>query len=355
MSLVKRPNSRYWYVQFQLQHRLVVRSTRTTDRRVAEKVAAKVRAEAHAELVLGVRKPLTVGDAVRRYVESKAGTANHRNLVSHSRSLLRDLNASLPLSQLSAKDLEEIRRKRAAQGRSAQTIKHTLNCLSAALSKAERDGYQVPALKMPAVKIANTRLRYLSAEEEQALLHQLDPSRSRRGLPPPSQRSEQQQQALQDNLDLVAILLDTGARYSEIANIRWRQIELAAGTIALWRSKVQNESVIFMTSRVAEILHRRASSRASEFVFARKDGRPRGYCSVAIRKAMDRAGLHDCTIHTLRHTHASRLIQHGLSVYEVKEVLGHSDIKTTMRYAHLEKAAVTAKARDAMEAYGRRR
>ena len=67
---------------------------------------------------------------------------------------------------------------------------------------------------------------------------------------------------------------------------------------------------------------------------------------MAIRKALRRAGLADCTIHTLRHTHATRLVQNGLTVYEVKSVLGHTDIRTTMRYAHLEQAAVTLKARD---------
>ena len=51
-------------------------------------------------------------------------------------------------------------------------------------------------------------------------------------------------------------------------------------------------------------------------------------------------------IHTLRHTHASRLIQNGMSVYELWEVLGHTDIKTTMRYTHLEARKVTSRARD---------
>jgi len=57
-------------------------------------------------------------------------------------------------------------------------------------------------------------------------------------------------------------------------------------------------------------------------------------------------GLYDSQ---LRHTHATRLIQNGLSLYEVRSVLGHSDIKTTMRYAHLEQAVVTSKARDAID------
>jgi site-specific recombinase XerD len=48
----------------------------------------------------------------------------------------------------------------------------------------------------------------------------------------------------------------------------------------------------------------------------------------------------------LRHTHATRLIQNGLNLYEVKEILGHADIKTTMRYAHIEQAQVSLKARD---------
>ena len=65
-----------------------------------------------------------------------------------------------------------------------------------------------------------------------------------------------------------------------------------------------------------------------------------------MRKAFDRAGIHDCSAHTLRHTHASRLIQNGLNIYEVKEIIGHSDIRTTMRYAHIEQRSVSIKARE---------
>jgi site-specific recombinase XerD len=74
---------------------------------------------------------------------------------------------------------------------------------------------------------------------------------------------------------------------------------------------------------------------------------------MSIRKAIQRAGLRDCRIHTLRHTHASRLIQNGMSVYEVKEILGHSDIKTILRYAHLESRQVTSKARDVINRLNR--
>ena len=101
-----------------------------------------------------------------------------------------------------------------------------------------------------------------------------------------------------------------------------------------------------MTDRVFNIIQQRKLSATTDFLFTNKAGQARGYSSIAIRKAFRRAGIQDCKIHTLRHTHASRLIQNGLSVYEVRAVLGHSEIKTTMRYAHLEQTSVTQKARD---------
>jgi site-specific recombinase XerD len=65
---------------------------------------------------------------------------------------------------------------------------------------------------------------------------------------------------------------------------------------------------------------------------------------------LERANIKDCTIHDIRHTCASRLIQNGLSLYEVASILGHRDVQTTQRYAHLESRDVSQRARDIMEA-----
>ena len=157
-----------------------------------------------------------------------------------------------------------------------------------------------------------------------------------------------------DAYDLVVLLLDTGARYSEIAGLEWRQVDLKERTLHLWRPKVQNESVLYLTDRAHETLARRETSRNdAQHVFLNKKGGKRGYASQAIRKAITRVGLDGVTIHTLRHTHATRLLQNGLSIYEVKEVLGHTDVKTTMRYAHLEQQAVLARARDVIDSLNR--
>lgn len=346
MSLVKRPNSKFWYVQFQLKHQTVIRSTRTTDRRVAERVAAKIRAETHEEIIEGRKKPLTIEQALKRYLDSRVGMANHRNLLGHRDAILSIINGSLPLTAITSTVVEDFVRKRVLSGRKPQTVKHSVNCLFAALKAARKAGYACADPERPAIKVSNKMVRYLSRSEEDRLLNALDPDREANGVPLRADRKPERQRWMQDNYDLIVLLLDTGARYSEIANIRWSQIDQPSRSINLWRSKVQNESVIFMTDRVAAIFERRASGQIGEHVFTNKAGKARGYSALAIRKALRRAGLHDCTIHTLRHTHATRLIQNGLNVYEVKAVLGHSDIKTTMRYAHLEQAAVTQKARD---------
>jgi len=349
MSLVKRPNSKFWYVQFQIKNKTIVRSTRTGDRKVAERVAAKIRSEAHLEIIEGRKKPLTVEEALDRYISARVGTPNHRNLLGHRRRILCEIRGSLPLTSLTSCVLEDFRRKRISQGISPQTVKHALNYLVAAVKAARKDGYACADLDPPQIRISNRCLRYLSPEEERRLLVELDPDRECAGLAAREDRNPERQRWIQDNYDLIIMLLDTGARYGEIANMHWRQVDLVNRSINLWRQKVGNESVLFMTDRVVTILTRRASTRDGDYVFPNRKGGARGYSSVAIRKAFRRAGLHDCTIHTLRHTHATRLIQNGLSVYEVREVLGHADIKTTMRYAHLEKATVLKKARDVIQ------
>jgi hypothetical protein len=91
MALVRRANSKYWYVQFQLKHQTIIRSTRTTDKRAAERIAAKIRAEAHERIVLGKKKRITLGEALERFVQSKAGTPNHRNQVNHAKQITKHI------------------------------------------------------------------------------------------------------------------------------------------------------------------------------------------------------------------------------------------------------------------------
>jgi len=351
MGLVKRGNSRFWYVQFQLNGVTFVRSTKTPDRKVAARLEDEWRAQVHSQLVLGVRERIGFLAAIDRLIATKAGTPNHHNLLSSRKVVERHFRRRKWLDELTTDDLEKFKRDRVAEGVTVQTIKHQLNLIGAATKLAGRSGKQTPSVQFPTCSIPKHRVRYLSVEEERRLLAELDPQRSGTGLRPYADRSDALKRSMQDAHDLVVLLLDTGARYSEIANIKWSQIDLDRGEIRLWRPKVQNEGIIMMTDRAVTIFRSRLAS-AGEFVFTNRKGAARGYRVQSIRKALKRAGLADCKIHTLRHTVASRLIQNGMSVYEVKSILGHTDIRTTMRYAHLEQKAVSEKARGVLNTVG---
>ncbi len=78
---------------------------------------------------------------------------------------------------------------------------------------------------MPSISIKPTRLRYLSVEEEQRLLKEHDSDKLTFDATPQIKRN------LQDNYDLIILLLDTGARYGEIAKLKWEQIDLKKRTI----------------------------------------------------------------------------------------------------------------------------
>lgn len=68
--------------------------------------------------------------------------------------------------------------------------------------------------------------------------------------------------------------------------------------------------------------------------------------------ARRRAGLADVRIHDLRHSFASFLVNAGRSLYKVKQILGHSDVKTTQRYAHLAPATLLDAVNAAVNALG---
>jgi integrase len=214
---------------------------------------------------------------------------------------------------------------------------------------AKKLGYKAFECESPEVKRNKHRLRYLTIEEEARLLNELDPRLKRKGLADPGERSESYVRMLQDNYDFVVLLLDTGARLNEIAKLQWKYVDLDKGVIHLWRPKVQNESIIKLSERAWSIMNRRVENKLNDYVFTNRYGTTAKVSVMSIRKAIDRAGLEGVTVHTFRHSFASRLIQNGASLYEVKEMLGHSSINTTMVYAHLCQDQTTTKAKEIMD------
>jgi len=349
MGVYKRGTSKYWYIQFQFNNKTYVRSSKTTEKSVARQIEREWRRKLHAEAELGIRERIKLVDALDQYITSKSEIASYRNIQYRANRLAGYFGTGKYLDELTYADLEALQRHERTTGNGSHTVNHLFTILRGTFKHAARNSYAIPTIEFPSVAIPRRPLRYLSSAEETALLRELDPSRYQKGVSHDTRNQALIRQDMQDNYDFVVLLLDTGARYSEIAKLRWTQVDLACRIIHLWRPKVSNESILYLTYRAFELLSRRAKNSNSRFVFENRNGKARNYAPISIRKAFHRAGLSDCTIHTLRHTHASRLIQNGISIYEVKEILGHADIKTTMRYAHLEQQEVSVRARDVIE------
>ena len=203
MTILKRGNSKYWYVQFQVGGQTIIRSTRTMHKKTAEQIEGQLRAQVHARRYLGQKPAITLEQTLDGFVAARQNTPNHRNLVGHKRALLAVMRGSKRLDEVTSEEIEEFRRNRAAEGVAAQTLQHGINLLRSACKLAKRQGYSVPDLNFPNAKIAKHRVRYLSVDEEQQFLRELNPQREARGLPPLGNRTKQMNRALQDAYDLV--------------------------------------------------------------------------------------------------------------------------------------------------------
>lgn len=159
---------------------------------------------------------------------------------------------------------------------------------------------------------------------------------------------------LEDDVILDAMMivcLDTGVREGELRAMTWGNLDLKAKTLwvkhsisskgELGPTKNRKNRAIPLTDRVVELLtqQRAMTMLAGDWVWTR-DGEP-FKTNVLLRRVHNRlrlAGLREIRVHDLRHTFASRLVQRGVSLQVVKELLGHSRISETERYAHLAPA-----------------
>jgi integrase len=130
--------------------------------------------------------------------------------------------------------------------------------------------------------------------------------------------------------NVILFALHTGMRRSEILNIMWKDVDFNRRLLRVEKTKNNEKRSIPMSNTVYELLKsiniRDISGRVFPLnVYALKDG---------FDRAVKKAGIKDFHFHDLRHTFATRLVQNGIDIYRVKELLGHKTITMTMRYAH---------------------
>ena len=142
--------------------------------------------------------------------------------------------------------------------------------------------------------------------------------------------------------DLVIFTVMTGMRRGEVANLHWSDVDLDRKLVHIhstttFRAKWGKQRVIPLNDQVVELLRKRTSKDPSNYVFIFQDKKVReGYLSHRFKDYVRAAGISKrLHFHSLRHTHATWLVQDSVSIYEVQKLLGHSSIEMTQIYSHL--------------------
>ena len=160
----------------------------------------------------------------------------------------------------------------------------------------------------------------------------------------------------------ILLLLLTGARRSEVLRATWSQFDLT-GSAPLWivpqehmkgatrvrrdlRRPISDEAAAMLTS-----LRATSPVTSIEWVFpsCRTPSKCRADLNNVWDRVRDRAGISDVRIHDLRHSFASAAINAGASLHMIGKALGHADVRTTERYAHVLDGSV----RDVAESVSR--
>lgn len=131
---------------------------------------------------------------------------------------------------------------------------------------------------------------------------------------------------------IIIIALNTGMRLSEILKLKWSQVNFEACFVQIVHSKSGKMRKIPMNSLLTEVLGN-AKKESGDCVFLRR-GKPITSIRTAWENALERAGIKNCRFHDLRHTFATYALMNGADLISIRDILGHSDIRMTSRYAH---------------------
>lgn len=141
---------------------------------------------------------------------------------------------------------------------------------------------------------------------------------------------------------VVLVALNTGIRRGALLALEWRDIDFDTGTITLRAAAAKDsDAEVFPMNGVVRsaLLEWQTVTGKGKYLFPNRDGSPMRDCKTAWEKLLTRAGIEDFRWHDMRHDFASRLVMAGVDLNTVRELLGHSDLEMTLRYAHLAPSA----------------
>ena len=288
--------------------------------------------------------PPTVGDLAERYLREHVAMHCKPNTVKHYGQMVRKhivpALADLRVSEVQRKHILKFQYGL----RDMPTVANrTVDILVKMFNLAElwemRPPGRNPCRSVRRYKVKPRKERFLTPEELARLGRTLDIA--------PAERLASRHAAA-----AVRLLVLTGCRRNEILGLAWDDLDFEAGEMRLADSKT-GARVVPLPPAAVDVLNDLPRTAGNPWVFP---GRKKGAHQVNINDAWERvrkhAGLDDVRLHDLRHTYASRALAIGEGLPMIGELLGHRQVNTTARYAHLARESIQASTARVAESIG---
>lgn len=258
-----------------------------------------------------------------------------------------------PLTELSPALVDQWRTQRLKNGISVETVNRNIATLKAAVSKAVLWGFMElhPLERLKLMKAdRSAKVRFLSADEEQRLR---DAAIER----------EQQIKAERDNANhwrrernydlypdlnqyqyadhmrpMILLSINTGLRQGEVFSLKWENVNFERSLLTIEGAYAKSGKTrhIPLNSEALHVLKSwRQQSESTDLVFPSIDNKPFNTVKTSWKGIRNAAKIKNFRWHDMRHHFASRLVMAGVDLNTVRELLGHSDLAMTLRYAHL--------------------
>jgi integrase len=343
MSAIRRPDrGAEWWVDFRWRGQRVRRRAPLQTKRGAAAFELQLRNEFSEDEAHGVDPfagpPPTFAEFADRWMQDYAIPRNRPTTIKEKRKFLRlhllPVFGRLRLDQISDQRVEQFAARMTEQGLSPKTVNNALSVFRTCLATARRWRLVRAIPEIPWLRVPETAFRVLTTEEESALVNACD---------------------IGFWQTLVVFILHTGVRFSEAAALTWEDLLLdrPQPVIRICKggaegkpgpTKTGSHREVPLDPVVLQLLER--LPRWNERIFPTPGGKQMHPSSKSkyLYRFCDRAGIKRHGWHVLRHTYATRLASTVVPVPVVQKLLGHTTLKMTMRYVHVDPKTMAATA-----------